>query len=285
MPRAKDHPPPAPDSVEAMIDRRYGFAAGRGRGLAANPVLTAILGRGSCRQFRRKAVPLPLLEAILAAAQSSGSKSDLQACSIIVLRDRNRRQRLAAACASPWLRTAPVQLVFCADLRRSRRICGLHGLPFAQDNLDGWLNACVDAALALQAALQAAEGSGLGGCPVSALRNALGPISSLLGLPPGVFPLLGLAVGYPAKPVRVAMRLPPAAVLHEEFYRDCPDEELLAYDARRHAREPIPPSKQKQTKLYGLAPLCTWSLNVARQLSVEERADLAPFLRTQGFKL
>ncbi len=283
MPRAKKHPAPAPELVEAMIDRRYGFSAGRGRGLAANPVLAAILGRGSCRRFRRKPVPPPLLEAILAAAQSSGSKSDLQACSIVVLRDRVRRRRLAAACASPWLAAVPVQLVFCADLRRHRRACARHGLPFAQDNLDGWLNACVDAALALQAALLAAEGSGLGGCPVSALRNALGPVSTLLRLPPGVFPLLGLAVGYPAAPARVSMRLPPAAVLHDEFYRDCPEAELLAYDARRHAREPIPPAKQKQTGLYGLAPVCTWSLNVARQLSVTERADLAAFLRARGF--
>ena len=112
MPRAKKHPAPAPELVEAMIDRRYGFSAGRGRGLAANPVLAAILGRGSCRRFRRKPVPPPLLEAILAAAQSSGSKSDLQACSIVVLRDRVRRRRLAAACASPWLAAVPVQLVF-----------------------------------------------------------------------------------------------------------------------------------------------------------------------------
>ncbi|HRJ48514.1 MAG TPA: nitroreductase family protein, partial [Opitutaceae bacterium] len=148
-------------------------------------------------------------------------------------------------------------------------------------HIDAVASLCV--ALALQAALLAAEGSGLGGCPVSALRNALGPVSTLLRLPPGVFPLLGLAVGYPAAPARVSMRLPPAAVLHDEFYRDCPEAELLAYDARRHAREPIPPAKQKQTGLYGLAPVCTWSLNVARQLSVTERADLAAFLRARGF--
>lgn len=268
---------------QEQIDRRFGQATGRGQGFASNPVLASILGRRSCRRFAGRPVPPALLEAVLAAGQSAGSKSDLQAYSIVVVREASRRSRLADLCASPWMKSAPVLLVFCGDLRRNRQICAHHGLPFAQNNLDGWLNACVDAALALQACLTAAEGSGLGGCPVSALRNAIGLVTEFLQLPSGVCPVLGLALGYPAEAGRVAMRLPPAAVVHDEIYRDCSVGELVAYDQRREAREPIPPEKQKQVERYGLAEKCSWSLNVARQLSVEERADLAAYLKSQGF--
>ena len=51
------------------------------------PALAALLDRRVTRRYRREEVSDPLLDTILAAAQSAPSKSDLQQYSILVTRD------------------------------------------------------------------------------------------------------------------------------------------------------------------------------------------------------
>jgi nitroreductase len=64
--------------------------------------------------------------------------------------------------------TAPVLLVFCNNNRRQRRIHDLRGHPFANDHLDWFVNASVDAAIVLAAFVLAAQSVGLAACPISA---------------------------------------------------------------------------------------------------------------------
>ena len=67
--------------------------------------------------------------------------------------------------------------------------------PFANDHLDSFFNASVDAGWVLMNFIRAAESVGLGCCPISAVRNHAARISALLGLPDWVFPVPGLCVG------------------------------------------------------------------------------------------
>lgn len=253
-------------------------------GLAA---LERMLGRATCRQFRPDPVPEGLLAALLACAQSAPSKSDLQQYSIVVVEDPAARREIAGWLPRmPWVGEAPAFLVFCADVRRNRNVCDLRERPHANDNLDTFLNATVDAALALGAFIGAAEAAGLGCCPISYVRNHLPALTPLLALPEGVFPIAGLCVGYPAHPAAVSMRLPPQVVVHRDRYDERHLAEQVAdYDARRHAREPIPPDKQKNARVYGTANACPWSDQVSRQLSLPEREDFRDFLRRHGFAL
>ena len=91
-----------------------------------------------------------------------------------------------------------------------------------QDNgaLEGFFNATVDAALALQTCILAAETLGLGTCPISVLRNRSRRSSAILELPDKVFPVAGLCLGYPAQPGFISMRLPLAATVHIDRYDD-----------------------------------------------------------------
>jgi nitroreductase/FMN reductase [NAD(P)H] len=249
--------------------------------------LARMVGRATCRRFRSDPVPEALLQVLLACAQAAPSKSDLQQYSIVVVDEPAARGEIAGWLPRmPWVGEAPVFLVFCADLRRAQRVCALRERPHANDNLDTFLNTAVDAALALGAFVSAAEAAGLGCCPISYVRNHLPAITRLLALPPGVFPIAGLCVGYPAARAAVSMRLPPALVVHRNRYDDAHlADALAAYDERRHAREPIAPAKQKNAEVYGTAARCTWSDQVSRQLSLPERADFAAFLRGHGFRL
>src|SRR5581483_2120913 len=94
------------------------------------------------------------------------------------------------------------------------RLGELRGKP--QDNraLEGFFNAAVDAALALQTCILAAETLGLGTCPISVLRNRIAEVADILALPAKVFPVAGLCLGYPAQPGFISMRLPLEATVH-----------------------------------------------------------------------
>src|SRR5690606_24248468 len=130
-----------------------------------------------------------LLRVLMACAQSAPAKSDLQQYSILHVTDATKKKTLADLAKTPWIATAPVALVFCGDLRRAWRISELRGKPYGQNTLDSFMNAAVDAGLALQAFIIAAESAGLGCCAISQVRTEIEAVSDLLGLPDGVFPL------------------------------------------------------------------------------------------------
>jgi hypothetical protein len=86
--------------------------------------------------------------------------------------------------------------------------------------LEEFIVGVVDAALAAQSALIAAESLGLGGVYIGAMRNLPEQIAKELALPPHVFAVFGLSIGYPdpARPTDIKPRLPQSVVLHREQY-------------------------------------------------------------------
>ncbi|MCX8135095.1 MAG: nitroreductase family protein [Roseococcus sp.] len=246
------------------------------------PALAQLLDRRVTRRYRPEPIPAPLLDTVLAAAAAAPSKSDLQQWSVVVLEEAAPIAAIADWIGSmPWIKEAPVLLVFCADVRRGRDICAREGREHANDNLDTLLNAAMDATLAMGMAMTAAEAAGLGTCPISYVRNHLEKVAPLLGLPKGVFPVAGLTLGWPAARNPVSVRLPPAVTVHRGRY-DAAGEAaaIAAYDARRGRAKPRYP------EIHGPAPEgCRWSENLARQLSVPERAGFRAWLRARGFAL
>ena len=251
-----------------------------------DPWLRRVLMRRTQRRYGDRAVPDSLVRLLLAAAFSASSKSDFQQASVIWLKDRARRDRLAALFPDmPWIGTAPVFLVFLGDARRLERIGALRG--HSQDNcgLEGFFNATVDAALALQSCVLAAETLGLGSCPISVLRNRIGEVAELLGLPDKVFPVAGLCLGYPAQSGFISMRLPLDATVHVDHYDDSGLAEAVdLYDRRRDARHSIG-ERQRAPERFGTAPFYGWSEDKARQAMTPEGVGFAIWLKAHGFTL
>jgi FMN reductase [NAD(P)H] len=245
--------------------------------------LAAILDRRVTRRYAPEPVPEPLLRTVLAGAQSAPSKSDLQQYSIIVIQAPEKIARIADWIGGmDWIKQAPVFLLFCGDIRRGRRVAALHGREHANDNVDTFLNATADAALALGFAVMAADAAGLGTCPISYVRNHVEKIGPLCALPKGVFPVAGLTLGVPAGPRNwLSPRLPQPLVVHSETYDDSRLEAALpAYDTAR------PPARPRYPEILGPRPEgCGWSENAARQLSVPERFGLRTWLKLQGIAL
>nr|WP_294520317.1 nitroreductase family protein [uncultured Rhodopila sp.] len=266
---------------EALLRARFGIDL---PGIDIPDAIAGLIDRRVTRRYTDQDVPEPLLDALLAAAQSAPAKSDLQQYSIIVMRDRPRIQQIATWIATmDWIATAPVFLVWCGDMRRGQKLCAMHGMPHANNNLDTVLNTAVDCALAMSQFMAAADAVGLGTCPISYVRSHIERVSPLLGLPNGVYPVAGLTVGWPQFRRPVSMRLPPAVVVHRERYDDTRlESDIAAYDKRR---DPVPAASLKNNDIYPPRDGVGWSENAARQLSVPERFGFAAYLKARGFEL
>ena len=276
-------------SKTPLVDRFGLDAADVEFGADAPSVLGQLAARGSVRKFRSDSVPYSTLRRLCALALCAPTKSDLQQRDIIIIDAPSLKSQIGALLSDgplgqKWLADVPSLLLFCGNNRRQRRIHTLRDRHFANDHLDAFFNAAVDAAIALSAFVIAAEAEGLGVCPVSAVRNYSDALSRLLKLPDHVFPVAGLAVGYPAETPQISMRLPLSVTVHHNtFLEEGLDDAISAYDRRRKAAQPY--AAQRHVREFGLADSYGWSEDKARQYARPERADFGAYVRRIGFKL
>src|SRR5690606_29010310 len=138
----------------------------------------------------------------------------------------------------------------------------------------------IDAALAAQNTVVAAESLGLGTVYIGAIRNKPEEVAAELGLPPGVLATFGLVVGHPdpGENAQAKPRLPQQAVLHHEIY------DLAAQRAHVEAYE------ARIAEFYAEQQLeHSWIDRVLKRLASAEslsgRDRLRGSLEKQGFRL
>lgn len=275
----------AVETIQDALSARFGERFAVDETLPGLDELARIASRRVRRRYAERDVPPDLLRLLCACALSAPSKSDLQQADILIVRESDRRGVIADLMPEmPWLREAPVFLVFLANGRRVPQISALRGKPFPNDHLDLFFNATVDAAIVLATFLRAAEAIGLGCCPISVIRDHARAVAELLALPEKVVPLAGMAVGWPAEEGALSPRLSLATTVHEERFAEGDlAAEIDAYDRRRAATRPY--RNQRAVKRFGAADFYGWSEDKARQYSVPQRADFGAFVRAQGFHL
>ncbi|WP_187428902.1 FMN reductase [NAD(P)H] [Roseobacter fucihabitans] len=257
-------------SLGALFAKRFGDVPHLPENLAQNETLRRLAARASCRHFTAEPVDEPLLQALCAAALCAPSKSDLQQRDILIVTDPELLAALKSLLsAQDWIADAPAMVVFLANNRRQRQIQQQHDQPFPNDHLDAFFNASLDAGIALAFFMVAAEGAGLGCCPISTIRNHLQEVAKLLHLPDHVFPVAAMGLGHPAPAVAINPRLSLAHTVHKNRFSDTPKQGIEAYDKRR----------------LGDTSGIGWSAAKAKMYAVPQRMDFGTFIRSIGFKL
>lgn len=197
-----------------------------------NDILTTLLSHRSIRAYLPNSLPPGTLELMVAAAQSASTSSNLQTWSVVAVEDAKRKEQLSQLAGNQaYIRQCPLFLVWLADLARLAYVAESRGLAHeGLDFLEMFVMATVDAALAAQNAAVAAESLGLGIVYIGAMRNRPEEVAAVLGLPPHIFAVFGMCVGYPdpAKSAAIKPRLPQSAVLHRETYHLAEQEEAIA---------------------------------------------------------
>lgn len=248
-----------------------------------NSVIASLLDHRSVRGFRPDPLPKGTLETLVAAAQSAATSSNLQTWSVVAVNDPATRAEFARIANNQLhIEQCPLFLCWIADVSRLERLGEEEKVPLENTPyLETFLVASIDAALAAQNAVVAAESLGLANVYIGAMRNDVKRVAELLRLPPGSVCVFGLCIGKPADGVTNAVkaRLPQAAILHHEHY-DASEERRLRgdYDAELAVY-----SKKHEMAQY------TWTdrvlSRVAKLKAMSGRHELKSALRTLGIPL
>lgn len=241
-------------------------------------IISLIKNHKSIRKYQDRQVSENLVLDLIEAAQSAPTSSFMQPYSIIRINDVNKRKEIAKLAGNQrYIEEAPLFFVFCGDLNHIDEACKLHSKRMKMGYIETFLIATVDASLAAQNMLIAAESRGLGGVYIGGIRNEPYKISQLLKIPPNAFPLFGMCLGYPAQQPEVKPRLPKEIIYMEDEYTPLKNEEILkAYDATVKGYY----IKRTKGKLES-----TWSQQMVEKIDNELRPHMKEYLKKQGFEM
>jgi nitroreductase len=242
------------------------------------PVIDTLNQHVSIRRYTDEPVGDDILRMILNAARRSPTSSNVQAYSLVVVRNPETKKQLAALAGNQkHIEQCPVFVAICADITRLRQAAAMHGTTLAQ-NTENTMIATVDAALAGMSLATAAESLGLGTVMIGGMRNQPAQVADVLHLPNGVFVVYGLCIGYVEEDKRPQQkpRLPENLIIHYEHY-DTADTtpQLQAHDAELAAHYR---SEGRET------PDAAWTGVIAEKFSQPQRPHLRDTLEKIGFR-
>ena len=276
---------PAPSSPHAAVAAPSGYVPGhavastrREGGEPTNDVLAVLRSRRSVRAFTGAHVDDDDLAAILLATRQAPSSINAEGLSLVVVRERDRIESLAAAAGGQvQVATADAVVVFVVDFHRTGLAAARWGTEqVVQDTAEGVLVGAVDAGIALATFQAAAHSLGYGTTAIGAIRRDLGRVVELLGLPEHTFPVVASTIGVPdpERLPRLKPRMPLGSyAMPERYDADAVAAGAQAYDAELRA----------WWDEQGLTEMGTWSQDTSRTYSTYYFPRVAATLRAQGF--
>lgn len=163
-----------------------------------NEVLKQLYDRKSVRVYEDRPVPEDVKQEILSAAIQAPSAGNMALYTILDITDQALKDKLSVSCDNqPFIATAPVVLIFCADYRRWYDVFRSAVDIVRKPDLGDLFLAQADAIIAAQNAVVAAQSLGLGSCYIGDITENFEYHKKLLHLPQYVVPAAMLCMGYP----------------------------------------------------------------------------------------
>ncbi|MBR5302062.1 MAG: nitroreductase family protein [Clostridia bacterium] len=190
-----------------------------------NETIKLLMERKSVRQFVQEPMPREDVEAILNAAVQAPSAGNMTLWTIINVTDPEKKLALSKSCDNqPFIATAPLVLVFCADYRRWFEVFKTLDLgeelrvPATGD----FMLATADTIIAAHATVVAADALGYGSCYIGDIIEHCDTQREILGLPEYVKPVAMAVFGKPTQS-QIDRKKPPRFnledVVHENSYK------------------------------------------------------------------
>lgn len=209
-----------------------------------NEIIKSLFERKSIRQFTAEDIDEKTRELLLLSASQAPTAGNQQLYTIIDVRNQEIKDKLAVSCDNqPFIKTAPMVLIFCADCKKwddAYRSIGLEPKKAGEGDL---FISVEDAVIAAQNVVVAAESLGLGSCYIGDIIENREYHKELFSLPDRVVPVCMLVIGYPTdgqkkrpKPQRCEQKF----IVHTDSYRSLDDSELremLSYKAGEKSYE------------------------------------------------
>ena len=180
-----------------------------------NEVIRQLHERKSVRVFEDRAIEPEVKQAVLEAAVQAPSAGNMALYTILDITDPEMKQKLSVSCDNqPFIATAPMVLVFCADYRRWYDVFREYVEEVRKPDMGDLFLAQADTLIAAQNAVVAAHSLGLGSCYIGDITENFEFHKELLNLPQYVVPTAMLVLGYPTEQQLSRPKPPRHAVSH-----------------------------------------------------------------------
>ncbi len=216
-----------------------------------NETLETIEKRKSTRAFADIPITPQEKEIILHAAFRAPSAGNMMLYTILEIEDQAIKDHLAVTCDDqPFIAKAPYVLLFLADFQRwvdyyalssVKERCAELGLRYREPQVGDFLEAVIDAVIAAQNAVIAAESLGIGSCYIGDIIENYEDNRRLFSLPRYVFPAALLCFGRPNRehtPETQVSRFAPEFIAHKNTYHRLDAGELERMMQTRQDRYP-----------------------------------------------
>ena len=214
-----------------------------------NPVMELILSRKSVRAYEEREISRQVREEILAATLRAPTAGNMTLYSIIEINDQRAKDTLAQSCDNqPFIAQAPWVLLFLADYQRwfdyfiasgVEQVCAQNKVAMRKPEEGDLFLACCDALIAAQTAVIAAESLGIGSCYIGDIMENYEIHRVLFDLPPYVFPICLVCLGYPTRQQKereLTPRFDLKFIVFENQYQRLDPESLEEMFRDRHER-------------------------------------------------
>ena len=177
-----------------------------------NPVIDTLMQRKSIRKYTDEMPTDEVIQAVVRAGQQAPFASQL--CSLLLTRKEG----------IPF--NAPLLFTICVDMHRMELIMHRRGWHLVTNDLSMMFFGIQDASLMAENMVIAAESFGMGSCFLGAAPYLAEKIARRYKLPPRVFPLVQMTMGYPAENPPTRPRYPLSFTLFEDEYPELGEAEL-----------------------------------------------------------
>ncbi len=164
-----------------------------------NPTYELLINRKSTRVFTKQPIDDVIKRQILYAATQAPTAGNKMLYAMIDITDQSIKEQLAESCDhQPFIATAPMVIVFCADYQRFYNGAKM----FVDENArtpevgDMFLSMS-DTLIAAHHAMIAADSLGIGSCYIGDIIENIEFHQELLQLPKYVLPICMIVFGYP----------------------------------------------------------------------------------------
>ena len=196
------------------------------------PTIEELWKRKSVRAYTDRKITKEEKELILRSASEAASAGNQQMYTILDITDQKLKDTLTVTCDNqPFIAKAGLVLVFCIDFQKWYDTFRITGCDPRKPEAGDFLLAVLDAAIAAQNAVTAAESLGIGSCYIGDILERYEIHKELFHLPDYAVPVLMAVFGFPTEQQierKKPARAPLSFLVHENTYRPLSEEELRA---------------------------------------------------------
>jgi len=179
--------------------------------MLTNLLIETMLNRKSIRKYKDQMPSEEVVQAVVRAGQQAPFAAQL--CSLLLTRT-----------GVPF--EAPLLFTICIDLHRMELIMSKRNWKKVTNDLSVLFFGIQDASLMAENMVIAAESFGMGSCFLGTAPYIADKIAEQYKLPPRVFPLVQLVMGYPAENPPPRPRYPISFTLFEDKYPELSEQEI-----------------------------------------------------------